>query len=495
MGGQRATLRLGLGWWLALLAASLGTLAAQGGGSPADPLLAPYGIASFSPLYRQSVNAFFTAWPAYQRGDYKAASVILDDFWKLHPAGGGEWGRAVGEGERVARTIGVEYGSPPCYYALRMLTECVAWRLRGTPARPAIRPLRFTVALIGHSHRIQPTTLAELRAGRGQMARNTLDERFREAPGPIIDDCFGLLFEYIRAFTDGRLRIEARILQYPDLDVPMQVVDSPGQPTAGLAPGGMEQIWSAVGEEAKASTDWWEILYPSHRPEQYAEFAHTDFSNGGGIGAAPDSGAPFQVGDDRVLVTKPPKYGGKAVTREERIAFFSAVMQHEFFHHLYKIYPEFRLEAPGHDWFDRSSWPRDFQGLIEPDYYAESLHKRVLPLGNPPVWAKLRYAVPAEVLRKLTPERLLGAYRRDREEHGWDDGWIAPDLSGGLHWTNRAGESWPLKLSADKRRLSNPQTGQVFRIAMRQDANGEYLPAVAGFWFNGELYTRLADGR
>lgn len=89
----------------------------------------------------------------------------------------------------------------------------------------------------------------------------------------------------------------------------------------------------------------------------------------------PDGASPALTGDERVLVAKPPKYGGKPVTPEERIAFFSAVMQHEFFHHLYCSYPEFKLEERSHQWFNRASWPRDFEGLIEPDYYAESLHK------------------------------------------------------------------------------------------------------------------------
>lgn len=165
-----------------------------------------------------------------------------------------------------------------------MLTECVAWRLRAPPSRASAPPIHFTVVLIGHSHGIQPTTLQELHEQRGPLVRNTLDQRFR-APAAIIDDCFGLLFAYIRAVTDGRLTVETRIVQLPDLDVPMRVFDSPGQPTAELVPGAMDLVSDAVNEDVKASTDRWYILYPSHRPEQYPGFAQTDFSNGCGIGA------------------------------------------------------------------------------------------------------------------------------------------------------------------------------------------------------------------
>src|SRR6185437_8259458 len=204
-----------VGRWLSLAAlASLGLLFAQSGSAPSDRLLAPPGLGNFSPLYRQSVDALFTAYPAYQRGEYLAASKVLDAFWKLHPAGGKEWESAIDEGERAARSVGLEYGDPPCYSALRMLTECVAWRLKAVSPRKSASPLHFTVILIGHSHGIQPTTLRELQEGRGPLVRNTLDPRF-QTPNSIIDDCFGLLFEYIRAVTDGRLRVETRILQLP----------------------------------------------------------------------------------------------------------------------------------------------------------------------------------------------------------------------------------------------------------------------------------------
>jgi len=202
------------------------------------------------------VDPFFTAYAEYQRGDYRGASGVLETFWKAHPVGGPEWaqaGEAGDEGERIARTVGVEFGTPPCYYALRMLTECLAWKQKAVPARPAAPPIRFTVILIGHSHGIQPTTLEELHEQRGRLVRNTLDPRFREAPEKIIDDCFGLLFEYLRALTDGRLAVETSILQYPHLDVPMRVRDDSWQPAAELSPETLGEIWGAIGEDVKAS--------------------------------------------------------------------------------------------------------------------------------------------------------------------------------------------------------------------------------------------------
>ena len=37
-----------------------------------------------------------------------------------------------------------------------------------------------------------------------------------------------------------------------------------------------------------------------------------------------------------------------------------------------------KLEAGDHQWFDLSTWPDDFVGKWEPDYYAESIEKRLL---------------------------------------------------------------------------------------------------------------------
>ena len=98
---------------------------------------------------------------------------------------------------------------------------------------------------------------------------------------------------------------------------------------------------------------------------------------------------------------------------------------------------------------------------------------------------------------------MVGAYRREPVTNEWHEGSIALDPNGGLRWTNHAGKSWHLEMAADKRLLltgpDNPyfQTfpGKAFRIALRQDESGAFLPEAAGFWFNGEFYMKLTDAR
>lgn len=43
--------------------------------------------------------------------------------------------------------------------------------------------------------------------------------------------------------------------------------------------------------------------------------------------------------------------------------WWASLQQHELYHYLFSLYPEFHLEDEGHQWFDRSKWPQDFQGL------------------------------------------------------------------------------------------------------------------------------------
>lgn len=121
--------------------------------------------------------------------------------------------------------------------------------------------------------------------------------------------------------------------------------------------------------------------------------------------------------------------------------------QHEFFHHLFRAYPEFRLEAKPHQCFDRKTWPTDFEGVFEPDYYAESLHKRIQRRGNPPLHVKLRYREPPKsYLAQLTIDEITGAYERTPRENGWHAGSISllSAKDGKFRWTNEAGVSWNL---------------------------------------------------
>ncbi len=455
----------------------------------------------FSELYREAIDAFFTAQEAYREGHYARSSGLLKDFWNRHPPGTIEWLNAAREADTVAATIGLNFGRPACYYALRMLTDCVAWRTNALATPPdTVRTIRLSVLLVGHSSGGEPTTWEELEDHTGKFVVHSLDRLLLANGHEIVHQSLWLFEEYIRAATDGKLKVETSIVTLPDSDIPVVTTMKP-RLAAGLAPLAERMIWEAVTDEVKARTDWWWILYPSHVPEQSAEFAQTNFITGG-MSVGPDGRSPAFVIDDLWLVRIPPSIGFGRYTEAERRAYLPQWFQHEFFHHLFRIYPEFKLEVKSHQWFDRRAWPSDFEGLMEPDYYTESVHKRLQPLADPPLNIKLRYAPPPpELLQKITPAMLLGKYQRRPVENPWHEGSIdglAPDA---LRWTNEAGKSWRLEPNLAKGSLLtgpdnpyyylNPGAGREFHIVLRRGSTGDYLAAVAGFRFNGDFYAKV----
>jgi hypothetical protein len=315
----------------------------------------------------------------------------------------------------------------------------------------------------------------------------------------IVEQSTWLFREFVHAMTAGRLTVHIRIVLLTDLEVPVEIIAGPMN-FATLAGDADRRIWRAVPENVRAATDWWWVIYPSHFPEQYKELAELEYVTGG-MGVGPDGQASSFLIDDLWLLRKPSPYVGRTpYTEAERRAYLPQWFQHEFFHHLFREYPEFQLEAKDHQWFDRKTWPADFEGLMEPDYYIEALHKR-LQIATPPLYSKLRYAPPPRgIWDKITTAKLVGLYRRTPMENPWHEGNIEQDPSG-LQWRNSANWKWGLKPNLKERKLdtdptdnpyflSDSSTGQEFRVVLRRSADGEYLPEVAGFRFNGEFYVK-----
>jgi hypothetical protein len=247
------------------------------------------------------------------------------------------------------------------------------------------------------------------------------------------------------------------------------------------------------------TTDWWWVLYPSNVPEKYPDFERTEFITGG-MGSGPDGASPCFIIDDRWLTRKPPHLGKGPYTDIERRAYLPQWLQHEFYHHLFRIYPEFGLEKKGHDWFNRTTWPADFEGKIEPDYYYEALHKRLQPKGNPPMHVALLYTPPPmDLFAKVDPKTLAGDYRHDPVENDWHTGTITAGSDGKLVWTNKAGKSWRLKPDLARGVLVTESDcpyygkpgGDAFRIVLARGADGRYVPKVLGYQFNGAFYAKL----
>ena len=145
---------------------------------------------------------------------------------------------------------------------------------------------------------------------------------------------------------------------------------------------------------------------------------------------------------------------------------------------------------------------------MEPDYYAEALHKRLIPRGQPPLFIKLRHAEPDPgVVRRLNLRSLEGLYRHEPVENGWHEGRITREGFAGANggatyrWTNRAGKNWPLTYVPGSLTLrtgpDNPyaqsrnEGSHRFLVVLKTDGEGAYLPEAAGFHFESTLYKKI----
>lgn len=408
------------------------------------------------------------------------------------------WSKAYREHWDISRATGINIGVPACYYALRMLNTCLDWRQRKHDTAEPVASATLTIVLVGKAKGTQPRTSEELEAGRGNEVQRAIDPQLRQNDYATIRQSLWLFSEYVEAATQGGLGLRLNFVDLPALELPIRVSHK-GFRFAGLADQAWTDLWNTIPAKDRAITDWWWVIYPSAVPEQHPDFATTEFITGG-MGTGPDDMSPCFIIDDRWLTRKPPHLGKGPYSDIERRAYLPQWLQHEFFHHLYRIYPEHKLEVKGHDWFDRKAWPADFEVELEPDYYAESLGRRFLG-SQPPLAARLLYAPPsAELLGALKIDQILGAYRHEPPANDWHRGAIEvePGGSGKLRWTNAAGVSWHLAPDLAHGLLKTGpdcpyyRVGGApdFRVVLKRGADGRHTTEIEGFTFQGGLYKK-----
>ena len=200
----------------------------------------------------------------------------------------------------------------------------------------------------------------------------------------------------------------------------------------------------------------------------------------GGYGA----GLPLFLSDDAWFTRKPEHLGSGPYSEIELRAYQPQWFQHEFMHHLYRTWPEFGLEDTGHQWFDLNTWPSDFEGVWEPDYYAESITKRLL--AAEPSLAEGLQAPEYADFSVEDPGLLAGSYRREPVQNAWHE--VSIVQSGeDLRWENAAGASWSLEVREGQLWAGPdcPYGEQVLPVVMASAGS------VAGVYFGGELYGRI----
>jgi hypothetical protein len=440
------------------------------------------GQSAFSEHSIRAVTTFIQAEDAIHQGNYAQAKNLIELLFDTYPKGSNVWWNVWGG------VNGSNVGSPHGYYGLRMMEDIVDHHLNTNTANIEVRKVNMTAVLVGCSEGIQPTNLTELQNGTGPFITNNLDPSLQTDDYRIVRQSFDLFTRYIRAITKGQLEVEVEIIELPQLCLDVSV--SSTKPY--FATGPISPVWNAISDETKDATDFWLITYPSHVPEG-PEFDNESFITGG---MGQDSkGGPVFIADDKWIVRKPAHLGSGSYSDIERRIYLPQWYQHEFFHHLFNIYPEYELEVNGHDWFDLNFWPDDFEGQFETDFYTEALHKR-LQTDCVPLASKLITRVDnlnAEQFSKLSIDELIGDYSLDNIQNNWHEGEILKQ-GNQYFWRNKANVQWEIFPNLATGRLETgvdcPYPDQDFFLELYRTIDGKHLPGVVALKFLGEQYRK-----
>lgn len=447
----------------------------------------------FNEITKAALDTYTKAESQYINGDYKGAQRSLQELWSKYPAGTNQWQSSNGSAANLY------LGSPGVYAALRMLSVATNHKVnsKGTPSRVVY----LTFILPEKSKGIQPRTVQEAVKGQGVAVTKVLDPRIYKNNFHVLRDSIWLTGEYIEAITNGKLVLQLRFKRLKKITakVKTQSAQIGGQPFMHQ---GIDESYKAIFDEIngklRKKTDWYMIVYPSFLPEHPQEFKST--ITGGLTGF---EGKPLLILNDRWLLRASPGFNNnlKTYTDLERRLVLSQWYQHELFHWFFNLYPQLKLEQKGHDWFDRTTWPKDFSGIFETDYYHEAWAKR-LSKASPPMHEALSLRGPgSEVFQKVTIEQLVGSYKAESPQNDWHTGTISVNEGSEypLKWTNKAGVSWGLRFDREEGVLvtgpGNPykKHGGVhtyFQLILKRRNDGTYSTDVAGFSFTGAKYLK-----
>lgn len=395
-----------------------------------------------------------------EAGQLDEARTRVDAMFAAYPLSSGGWYN--GQGYQ-----GLNLGTPIGYYDVRMLDQILTL---GNPSRKG--KLQMTVVVAPSATVTRPTLPA--------LVPETVQRVI--APEILADDARRLrlvtrLFRrWVQAISGG-LEVEL-VVHVMDQGVNVNFTEKANNfiSTPAVAP-----MIDSVPASIADTTDIWWVLYPSGVPGDGSGFSKTFIT--GGMSKY-NTGAPIIISDDASCIRKASYLGSGPYSDVELEMYQPQWLQHEFMHHLYSVWPQFGLENADHQWFVRSTWPADFVGNSEPDYYAESLTKRLLG-ASPSIAEALQIPDPVDMsVFPLT--NLVGNYRREPVENPWHE--VTISLSGNnLRWSNAAGHSWGLEVIGKELWWSSVGPYGAQKLRPRIDDNGNII----SIGVPGEVYGRI----
>lgn len=395
-----------------------------------------------------------------EAGLLQAARTRVDEVFEAMPLSTPVWREDVG-------FEGLNIGDPVAYYGLRMLDQIL---VLDDPSGAG--SLRMTV-VVAPCAEVRRPTLPDLEA---ETVDLVIAPEILEDDAHILHTSTSLFRRWVQSITGG-LEVELVVHEMTDCTTVDYTDDGQVIVSYPDAYGMVESVPSAIAND----TDFWWVVAPSGVPGDGSGYGRHFITGGmGGYGA----GLPLFLSDDGWFTRKPEHLGSGPYSEVELRAYQPQWFQHEFMHHLYRTWPEFGLEDASHQWFDLGTWPADFEGVYESDYYAESLMKRLLT-ATPSLSEGLQAPELAD-LSSMDAADLVGDYRREPVLNDWHNVSVTLDGSD-LRWVNDAGVSWSLEIRGSELWAGADCPYGEQRLTVVLAGTGE----ISGLYFGGELYGRL----
>ena len=416
---------------------------------------------AFPVQHVDALEALLLAEDDLEAGSPASAGERVRAVFAAHPYGDGSWWIGSGGG-----TGGSNVGHPVAYYGLRMLEHVV-----GLGEGSSSGTLRMTGVIAPCASARRPR-LPDLEA---EVVDLTLDPAVLENDARRLFLATQLFRRWVQSITDG-VELELRLYVLDECTT----VDFTDDGSVIVIYPDAQGMIDAVSDDVSRETDIWWAISPNATVGEEFEVGRTFI--GGGMGLSAD-GRPLFLSDDLWFVRKPNHMGTGDWMEAELRSYHPQWFQHEFMHHLFRTWPEFGLEVTGHQWFDRETWPDDFEGVFEADYYSEAITKRLLDAS--PGLAEGLQAPDFRGMDEVELARLVGSYRREPVENEWHE--VTLTLEGdGLRWSNAAGVSWVLVVARDELR-TGPDCPYGESAVGVEFVGG----ALSGVWSFGEKYSRV----
>jgi hypothetical protein len=416
------------------------------------------GREAFAEPAASAIDALLLSEDDVDAGDYASAAARVQALFAAWPHDSDGW--------FVRTPDGLNVGSPVAYYGLRMLEHIVA---AGVLAPTGT--LQMT-AIVATCATVTRPTLPDLAPETVELA---LDPEILADDARVLRESTGLFRHWVTAITGG---LTVELVVVPMTGCATVTYTDDGSTIVSYPDAG--QMVASIPAVTARDADFLWVVAPSGVPGDGSGYGRHFITGGmGGVGAR-----PLFLSDDGWFVRKPEHLGTGRYTAIERRVYQPQWFQHEFMHHLFRTWPELGLEVTGHQWFDRATWPDDFEGRFEPDYYSEAITKRLLS-ATPSLAEALQGKDYADM--SVTPlAAIAGDFRRDPVENDWH--LVTVTVVGDeATWTNRAGVSWTLVVRDDSLYLAPDSPYGEQRMDVELDAGGD----VAGLWFGGERYGRV----